>query len=588
MGRTVGSIGEEANRSEDPPTARSRRARAWRDEVAAARAVCTDFVDGAADLEGLARIAPTLIDSVYSQECERVLVSVPDSGFDRFPRLALAMGRVCFWRGDRTEALAFLSRALSGAAGDRALLARATWELGCLALDDRSPSTAEVTLGLAIGALGRAAEHTPDVLHLEALLAEQHQDRALAIRKYREAIASANDALTLLTRTAALRNLAGTLAHDNPADAASLCALALALIDGDLLDERSRPSVENVLAYTLLAAAKLEDAKRRADAAVSDARRLGHSTVECHALFNQSIALELVGRPTDAKSLLSEALDVARDHGLTAMNGWIRLRLLWLDLKAGSPMASEDEIEESLAEIVGEAYSPSVQTFEAINAYRSGDPIRTIEILQPLVTRYTALSDWSTSLALLLWLACAHRKAGEEAHAAAAVEAALRIGRSHELRVSPNWWSDDLVRVARDLAGPRDAAYAKTLIAETGSVNDRIATRVSVSRDGKIFVDDKELPEEQWRTGRTGKGKLRRLFQCLVAAHPVGIEREELADMLWPESDGDRARQNLFAALNDLRRLIRAVPGLSIATEDGRYRLSAPAAVLFERARAPV
>ena len=41
--------------------------------------------------------------------------------------------------------------------------------------------------------------------------------------------------------------------------------------------------------------------------------------------------------------------------------------------------------------------------------------------------------------------------------------------------------------------------------------------------------------------------------------------------MLWPESDGDRARQNLFAALNDLRRLVDAVPGLAIATEDGRY-----------------
>lgn len=78
------------------------------------------------------------------------------------------------------------------------------------------------------------------------------------------------------------------------------------------------------------------------------------------------------------------------------------------------------------------------------------------------------------------------------------------------------------------------------------------------------------------------RGQVRRLFQLLAAAHPVGVHRDELADLLWPASDG--ARQNLFAALNDLRRLLEAVPGLSIETDEGRYRLAAPPTVLFERA----
>ncbi len=381
----------------------------------------------------------------------------------------------------------------------------------------------------------------------------------------------------------ALRNLAGTLAHDSPKDASALCALGLALIDGDLLDERSRPAVENVLAYTLLTGGLVEDGRLRAEAAASDARRLGHSLIECYALFNQAIALELSGRLPEAEGILNDGLRLATDRGLSDIARWINLRLAWLTLKASAPVFGVGRIERSFAAVADDAYAASIATYTAIVSYRFSDAPRAIEELQPLVDHYTALSDWSTTFALLLWLACAHEKSGERKTATAAVEAALRIGQTHGLRMSPNWWSDDLVRIAKELAPPQDAPYAGTLLTETGSVGEAVAMRVTISGDGNILVDGKPLPEERWRTGRTGKGMLRRLFQSLAAAHPVGVQRDELADLLWPESDGDRARQNLYAALNDLRRLLQAVPGLSIATDDGRYRLTAPATVLFER-----
>jgi hypothetical protein len=131
------------------------------------------------------------------------IACVPHSGrlgadFDEHPRLAMAKGRLCFLRGDPAGASVFVSKALTRATGDTPLLARAVWELGCLALSANNVSTAEVTLQLGLGALGDAAAHSPDLLHLEALLAEGRSERGLAIQKYREAIAEANQALTLL------------------------------------------------------------------------------------------------------------------------------------------------------------------------------------------------------------------------------------------------------------------------------------------------------------------------------------------------------------------------------------------------------
>lgn len=574
------SHGEPRAASGRPPRA---RVRAWRAEVSAARSTCSRFDADSASLDDLAAVAPTLIDSVYSRDCERILDSLAEADFDERPRLAMAKGRLCFLRGDQAGASTFVSKALGAARADTPLLARAIWELGCIALGDNNMSTAEVTLQLGVGMLGDVAARAPDLLHLEALLAERRFDRELAIRKYREAIALADEGLTSLTRVIALRNLAGALAQDDPRDASGLCALGLVLIDGDLLDERSRPAVENALAYTLLADGRVEEGRRRAEAAASDARRLGHWLVECYGLFNYAIALELSGQLGEAQAILNNALRLSTENRFSDLARWIRLRLAWLTLKADGSIPAIGELEPGLADAAGDEFSASVSTFAAIVAYRSGDAPHAIQELQPLVHRYLALSDWSTTFALLLWLACAHESVGERKAARAAVEAALRTGRTHDLRMSPNWWSDDVVRIAKKLAPAQDAAYAETLSAESGSVGQAVAMRVTVSVDGNVLIDGTPLPDECWRTGRTGRWVLRRLFKSLAAAYPVGVRRDELADLLWPESDGDRARQNLYAALNDLRRLVGSVPGLSIATDKGRYRLSAPSHVLFER-----
>jgi hypothetical protein len=569
------------------PASRGRRqgrARAWRAEVENAKLVYERFIARAADLDELAQVAPALVDSEHAGPFSELLDAVAAPEIERRPRLALARARQHVVLGHRVAARTLCATVLSSAAGDDALLARACWELGCLELADDQVASAQLVLDLGSQALGTSAEGSPDLLHLNALIAERGADRATAVRCYREAIARGEHALTLLTRVIALRNLAGALAHDDPRSAAGLCGLALALLDGDGLDERMRPSIENILAYSLLCEGEVVEALRHADAAATDARRLGHPLVECYARFNSCIAKELLGSTEDAESALGRLEETTAEQGLDELRGWIRLRRAWLAVKLGHADDGARQLDRHFANDEGTLFSESISTLRAILAYRAGRFAESIGTLQRLVERYAHAEDWLTTFTLLLWLACVHDLGGDSGEAESAIEAAASIGRPRRFRLSPNWWSDELVTIARRLLPETDAAFGRLLVTTGQTVGTMSAPRVAVSRSGDITVEGRLLADERWREGRTGSRVLRRLFRALVSAHPVGIQRDELADLLWPESDGDRAAQNLDSALNDLRHLLRSVVGLRVGSKDGRYRLLAGPSAMFEGA----
>ncbi|HKY49942.1 MAG TPA: hypothetical protein VJP45_01680, partial [Candidatus Limnocylindria bacterium] len=117
------------------------------------------------------------------------------------------------------------------------------------------------------------------------------------------------------------------------------------------------------------------------------------------------------------------------------------------------------------------------------------------------------------------------------------------------------------------------ADFVATLVSGTATPRPGRAAAVVIEDDGTILIDGSPLPEDEWRQGRTGRRQLRRLFEALRAAYPSAIERGQLADLLWPDSDGDRAIANLYAAVNDLRHILGAVPGVTLASRDGTYAL---------------
>lgn len=72
--------------------------------------------------------------------------------------------------------------------------------------------------------------------------------------------------------------------------------------------------------------------------------------------------------------------------------------------------------------------------------------------------------------------------------------------------------------------------------------------------------------------GKKARKSLELLF-LLACRGPAGISREEAADTLWPETDGDRARQNIDTAVHRLRRMVGSEAAVIAA--DGRLALSA-------------
>ncbi|MEJ2098172.1 MAG: BTAD domain-containing putative transcriptional regulator [Deltaproteobacteria bacterium] len=58
----------------------------------------------------------------------------------------------------------------------------------------------------------------------------------------------------------------------------------------------------------------------------------------------------------------------------------------------------------------------------------------------------------------------------------------------------------------------------------------------------------------------------------LICAGRKGIPREMIADLLWPETDGDRAHQNMNTTLHRLRRLLNQED--AVENENGRLVLS--------------
>jgi hypothetical protein len=192
-----------------------------------------------------------------------------------------------------------------------------------------------------------------------------------------------------------------------------------------------------------------------------------------------------------------------------------------------------------------------------------------------------ATGDLLTAFVLRLWQARLESSSGREAAARSSLSAALEIGRACGFRLSPNWWSPVLLQDADLLVDARDRGYLRSLwVPHDHEGAPQRSREVRISATGDISVGGVTAADDLWRTGRTGAGVLKRYFRTLWRAHPSPLTRDQLADLLWPESEGDRAVRNLYAATHDLRLVLSSVPGVSLVTSESRYRLSLRANVL--------
>jgi hypothetical protein len=410
------------------------------------------------------------------------------------------------------------------------------------------------------------------VIHLAALIETLAGDHVVARALYHEAVRRAGDALTPRSRVLALSNLAVSLAHTDPQESAHLSGLALATHRSHQLHPRAEPAMRNVLGYALICCGEIRDAARVLRSVADDARAMTLRQIELYARFNLAIVDEIQGRAARARSELRAIADESEQMGLGELAGWCKIRAAWLELQMGDATAARA----SLSDLsLRESQLPAVAMIHAMLARRAGR-LRTAAIsLRRVIDDYRARGDELNTFACLLWLGLIQDDAGHRSASQAAVDEGLSIGQSHTFRLATNWWGREVVDAARKLAPPELRDYALHLVVPASPPAEASSSsHVEVSRDGALSVEGTVLGPDRWRVGRTGSNVLRRLFAALIAAYPSTLRRDELTDFMWPESEGDKAIANLYAAVNDLRAVVADVPGVAVVSQEGAYALA--------------
>src|SRR5688500_4142761 len=532
----------------------------------------------------LRAVGPTLFDSRHRDLVVDELAKLDPDAIVEDASLSYLAGAVAPLRHERAGAIEHLVRAQSLVKPkDRALTARIAFELGFLYLSRDERAAADATLLWAGEEGDDKSRPSADVVHLRALIADAIGDYRQARAAYRTAISHSSRALTRATRVLALANLAVSLNHVEPQESVSLCGLALATLDAEQLHPQIRPSVRNVLGYALICLGQLDEARSAATAASDEAGEMDQRLVALYASFNLAVIDELQGNTKDAEARLVEVSKAAADANLAALDGWTVIRRAWLRLREDDPAGARRLLADRFGAHVPPIHADSLRMLRALLDLHDRRYVVARRTLLELVGLYREKDDELDRFAVLLWLATLDRESGREDLARRNANEACAIGRAHGFRVATNFWGPELAATARAYATEENADFASGLITLDQGSRARPKRAVVIRADGVITISGRAMSDDVWRQGGTGRRQLRLLFDTLRAAHPSAIDRDRLTDLLWPDSEGDRATQNLYAAVNDLRHLLADVPGVTLQVKDQRYALRLSEHVRLER-----
>ena len=494
--------------------------------------------------------------------------AAPDDASTRYCRAYLAALK----RDGRAAITAFISAQAAVRPGDERLAARICLELGFLYLSMGHEQTAAAVLAWGESAAG---PHAADVVHLRALLCDAAGDLVGARELYRDAIRAAHTALSPMTYVLALSNLAVALSHQVPAESVQLTRLSLETMTAARLHSGIRPALLNTLGYARLCLGEVGGATNDLEEARDSARTAGNLLVEQYATFNLAIGRELAGDLIGASSLL-EGLTLECDrHESLVFGRWVALRRRWLGLLSGTE---------------AERMSPAAPTASLARAHRQLEAIESVlqgrlsearSALAALRIEWMSQGDSLSEFATLLWLAFVELQSSRETKATAYVRDARLLSGRGGYNVSPNWWFPAAFEKLKTLCNDDTDWFSGLWRVDGGRVGTSV---VELWSNGRLLVGGTDLSPQTWRAGRTGPRVLQRYLSALAAAHPQGIPRDVLCDQLWPESDGDCAIANLYAATHDLRRLLASVPGIRLVVAERTYslRLGANAVILEE------
>jgi tetratricopeptide (TPR) repeat protein len=527
----------------------------------------SDLRESSRNLDHLSRAAPHLVDTVDRDALLDILSQLPVQEIATRSGLAFATGYGQLLEGAIESGVSWLTRAQAALLPDESLLsARIAFELGAVYIARNCAIPAEVVL---LGARHSADSPNGDLLHLRALAAEAMGDHAQAGELYRQTLRSDVEVLSPSTRVLAMINLAASCSHRDPAESLALTELAVAMVDSRELHGRMRPAALNIMGYALICLGRWNEARDALEKAMAEAAIWRYDRVALYAAFNLAIVDELQGMRSSAESRLNYVGESASER-FPELAGWVRIRSAWLAWLAGDAPEASSILAKAQTSLRSMRYAESLSCLQHLIDASTGALSGAISGFESLCRSAAMRGDSSTEFALLLRLVHLELAVGGERRAVRNAARAITILRRSSLRASPNWWSKEIVDSFVEIAQDPITGVLMPPALEHVSASHWPAVRLFA--DGTATIGGTQKPL-RWGAGRTGSRILKRMFCELMSSHPRSIQRDVLADNFWPESEGDAAIRNLYAATNDLRKVLVDLPGVRLCLGDHGYSL---------------
>lgn len=513
------------------------------------------------------------------------------------PRLQCYLGDLYRLRARFDEARNWYAQAeaTSRQQGDRAELARVLYGQALVYIDQVQPSQAESVLQEALRVSEGLEDQVARARVLE-LLAENKLNmgqpaEAEALQQQARQLRAASPAADLLSARVKLRT--GQLAAARALLQAWRDHERVATARGATPAPRGHR--EAVLVLALIAA--FEGDADQALALASEGVQVG---MERNSRFITSVAYARLGHAwllqsaTTGAAARDQALDYYR-KALAEGNalGVDRLRVepLWgltrLYGLAGDLAAAESAAADGQAfcRWAGDLWlGAMIQLQRGVSYLIAGQLERAHELLLAARADLRACSDRFGQAAAALWLALAYHEQRQDAAAIAAVNEALELSATHGydyLFTRPTFLgltdprrALPVVLAARARGYHRD--YIERLLATLGlrglEAHPGYQLRVQTLGAFRVWRGDHEIEAREWQ-----RDKARQLLQALIAHRSRWLQREELAEMLWPHLAPEAAIRDFKVALSALYRVLepsRSEATSSFIARDGSaYRL---------------
>lgn len=322
----------------------------------------------------------------------------------------------------------------------------------------------------------------------------------------------------------------------------------------------------------------VDECRRTVDEGLTLARREGLLAAE-YFMLAQSVYNELFAGNLEAVRALHHAAPPPGDHGAFTCHG--HFLAAWAALLHGDPATAWDLLRPErhrAGALVGPFAAGVAAIVRAFAAFALGQ----LDLAAASSAEAAAIAESMHSGLLRHGAAftealCAFA-AGDDARGTSALRRALALGRDQRLWGCPGWDPRAIsALLSRAIEAGIETDYIRELLRRRWVPRpaEALSPRawlwpVTIRALGgfEVQVDGQPLPR-----GRKAPHRLLDCLRALIALGGTHVATSDLVDVLWPDVDGDTARENLDKTLQRLRRLLGH--GRVITTRGGTVSIDA-------------